>query len=231
MNVAPAARRLALSTALPAILCVMLAGCGAWTETLTFGGPKGRLSIQADTPTDAGPKIEGRFDTAVYAADDEQTLHALLIEGPPEDPTQVVHIRMFWKPMAGRTPFDPSATNSSVRYIVFREGQVGFYGGGGLMQPRDTPGEKRFEGTLRNATLRLLDATEGFDAEPIGINALSEGQFDAELDRVRTLRLLRQVSQVLEDRLGYPRMVGAIAALSEADDEASVGAAPSGVAR
>lgn len=186
-----------------------LAGCGGWTDTLTFGGPKGELAIAPDTPEDKGEEIEGDFDTAVYAAEDSQTLHALLIAGPIEDPTQVAHIRMFWKPMAGRTPFDPSATNCSVRYILFREGEVGLYGGGGLLQPKDTPGAERFDGVLRNATLRLLDATEGFDAAPIGSNALAEGEFDAVNDRVRTLRLLRQVSQVLEDRLGYPRMVGA----------------------
>lgn len=201
-----------------------LTGCAGWANTLTFGGPKGELAIKPDTPADEGPAIEGRFDTAVYAAEDSQTLHALLIAGPIDDPQQVAHLRMFWKPMAGRTPFDPSATNCSVRYIVFRDGEVGLYGGGGLLQPKDTPGADRFDGVLRNATLRLMDATEGFDRAPIGANALAEGKFDAEHNRIRTLRLLRQVSQVLEDRLGYPRMVGrfdGLAAAVDAMDESS----------
>jgi len=199
------------------VSAAMLPGCGGWMETMVFGGPKGQLAIEADRPA-GGEPVAGRFETAVYAADDAQTLHALLIEGPADDPRQVVHVRMFWKPMAGKTPFDPSATNCSVRYILFDGEEVGFYGGGGLLQPRDRAGEARFSATLRNATLRLLDATEGYDSAPVGFNALAEGRFDATHDEVRTLRLLRRVSRAVEDRLGYPRMVGSFAALPGGDE-------------
>jgi len=192
------------------LLTLMLAtgGCsdlGRIGDFTTFYLPRGDLSLR--NPDDPDTVVRaGAFDIAIYAVEDAETAHVLLVEGSEDDPKQVVHIKMFWRPRAARTPFDPTATNTSIRYVMFEGEQVAIFGGGGLLRPHDLPGDERWGGTLYNATLRLLDQTGEFDAD-LGDNALAIGAFKAERDELRTLGLLRKITGIVEDRLGYPRLV------------------------
>jgi hypothetical protein len=195
------------------VLVLMLAalatgGCsdlGRIGDFTTFYLPRGDLSLRNPDDPDA-VVMPGAFDIAVYSVQDPETAHVLLIEGTEDDPKQVVHIKMFWRPRAARTPFDPTATNTTVRYVIFDGDQVAIFGGGGLLRPNDIPGDDRWGGTLDNATLRLLDQTDKFDAG-LGHTALAIGGFKAERDEMRTLALLRKVTGIVEDKLGYPRLV------------------------
>ncbi len=148
----------------------------------------------------------GRFDTAVYTATDLQNAELLLVDGPADAATRVMHIRMFWKSAAGRTPFDPSATNAAVRYITFTGDDVTIYGGGGLMSPRGTMGEGNLSVLLENATLRMMDASSGVDvdaSEPI----VAEGTFSARLDQQQMRELRHKIQQRVNEKLGYSRVV------------------------
>ena len=173
---------------------VCLGGCGS-TGSLSV------RSAELNNPT----TITGDFNTAIYAVKDMQTLHVLLIDGTVDAPKQVVHIQMFWSPRAGRTPFDPSATNATVRYFVFDGDQVGCFGGGGLLRPGDTPGDATFRGTLRNATLRLMHASKDFD-NPLG-SAVAAGSFTATRDDEKTLALVTKLQTLISGKLGYPVVV------------------------
>ncbi len=180
---------------------VMLAGCG---------GPGGALTIRS-TELGNDAMLAGDFDTAVYAASGQQRLDLVLLAGPAESPRRAMHVRMFWKPMAGATPFDPSATNTTVRLMVFEGEEAGVYAGGGLLRPRSKVGKEQFKATLRNATLRLLDATEAY-RDPLGA-AVAAGDITARRHDERTEELLRQLARHLEQRFGYPVMAGADSAM------------------
>ncbi|MHB1156461.1 MAG: hypothetical protein ACYC26_06440 [Phycisphaerales bacterium] len=184
------------------VMCLLCAAMG-----LGGCGSAGALSVRS-AALDNTTTIQGNFDTAIYAVQDAQTLHVLLIDGPVDAPRQVVHIQMFWAPMAGKTPFDASATNASVRYIVFDGDKIGCYGGGGLLRPRQTPGDSTFHATLHNATLRLLSAGEGFE-NTLGV-AVAEGSFTAQRDDEKTLELVRKFQTMVSEKLGYPKMVMAV---------------------
>ena len=149
--------------------------------------------------------LRGDFDTAVYSFDGRNNVNVLLLEGPADDPSQVVHIRMHWMPRAGSTPVDPSATNASVRYLIFTEEAAGMYSGAGFLSPRDGPGGERFTAALRSAALRLEDRTEDFN-DRLGV-AHASGSFSARHAPHLTARLLRMVQVRLQERLGYPRFV------------------------
>ena len=165
----------------------------------------GPLTIQTAVGENQLPDA-GPFDTAVYTASDAQNLEVLLVDGPIDNPTRVMHVRMFWKSRAGKTPFDPSATNSTVRYIVFNHDGVSIYGGGGLLSPRDTLGSGSIGALLENASLRLMDTssdTRLAGAEPL----LAEGTFSAQRDKLAMREMRQKIQQLVNDRLGYTRVV------------------------
>lgn len=151
--------------------------------------------------------LEGSFDTAVYEVDDANSLHVMLIAGDPVSPTRAMHVRMFWWPRAGRTPIDERAANVIVRYVVFEGEAVGVYGGAGFLLPHSKPGAANFRASLRDAALRLADATDGYE-DAIGL-AVASGSITARRDSIETKRLLRQLELQLHERLGYPRFVHA----------------------
>lgn len=183
------------------------AGCASWRK-----GDFSKLSIRAQERN--GPEIEGEFDTAVYAFEDRSTLTAVLIDGEPASPRQAVIVRMFWRPLAGRTPISSRATNATIHYLVFPpsprddgSGPVAVYSGAGYVFPRDDFGENKLEASLWDATVLLADRSEDF-RDVLGPSTI-RGTFTAKHDETRTLRLITELNQTVSDRLGYPRLVEA----------------------
>jgi hypothetical protein len=168
--------------------------------------PANELSIRSATRDDVAEQTI-QYDVALYSVIDPETVDVVLIDGTVEAPVAYAHIRMFWRSMPGKTPYDPSATNCSVRYVTFSETGTALYGGGGLLRPRSRAGVDRYTATLRNATLRLLDASEDFDKlQDLG-TAILEGKFTVERDEQRTAQIVQQMTKLVSEKLGYPRLV------------------------
>jgi hypothetical protein len=171
---------------------------------LTLGGCAGG-TLAVRSTGDERAELTGNFATAVYSFADKNNLDVLLIEGEPESPTQAVHIRMYWQPLAGRTPIDVRATNATINYVVFTGDGAGVYSGAGFLFPQNNPGGGIFTASLRSTAVRLLDASGNF-ADRLG-RADATGSFSAKRDDAATQRLLRDVQVYLRDQLGYPRFV------------------------
>ena len=192
--------------------CLLLAvaigagsGCTSWRQ-----GDFSQLSIRSQESN--GLEVKGEFDTAVYSFDDRSTMTAVLIDGDPSSPRQAVVVRMFWKPIAGRTPISSRATNATIHYLVFAPsprddvpGPVAVYSGAGYVFPRDDFGESELEASLWDATVVLADRSEDF-RDVLGPASI-RGKFTAEHDETRTLELITRLNQTVSDRLGYPRLV------------------------
>lgn len=86
----------------------------------------------------------------------------------------IVHVHMFIKPYAGRTPIESTAANASMRWAVLSDGEIGVYTGAGFVFPGRSLLGSKISGTVRDATLRLTRATEGFH-DPLGPSSLSMG--------------------------------------------------------
>lgn len=194
------------------LACLLLAsaigagsGCASWRK-----GDFSQLSIRSQEAN--GLEVEGEFDTAVYSFEDRSTLTAVLIDGDVASPRQAVIVRMFWKPIAGRTPISGRATNATIHYLVFApsprdngSGPVAVYSGAGYVFPRDDFGERELVASLWDATVVLADRSEDF-RDVLG-PAVIRGKFTAEHNETRTLELITRLNQSVSDRLGYPRLV------------------------
>lgn len=101
----------------------------------------------------------------------------------------IVHLHLFIRPYAGRTPIEPTAANAAVRWAVLAEGELGVYTGAGFVLPNRTITGDKLTGNLSGATLRLTHATPGFH-DALGPSRLSMG-FTAERDE-ETARALAQ---------------------------------------
>ena len=154
----------------------------------------------------------GRFVTAFYAQNKSAETSFFLSDVPLEqllsgrvDQGLVVHLDLLWIPEAGATPMDSSATNATIRYIVIAPGEVGIYGGAGFAVPHGEPGQDTLSVSLRDASLTLLESTDGF------VDLLSParltGDFTAVLDSRRARQIHYAVSQLVTDALGRSRLV------------------------
>lgn len=175
-------RSLALLCAAALPLGAALSGCSA-DGGLSLGamgsGPGSFSIVSASRST----RLDAAFTTAVYSYTDENTadlyltdldstqIQAILAgqdrsEVAPEG-AQLLHIHLFLTPRAGRTPIDFTASNTTLTHIVLAGDAVGIYGGGGFLLPSRVftrePGADRFGGQIRDATLRFLTGTPGFE--------------------------------------------------------------------
>jgi hypothetical protein len=180
-----------------------LAGCSA-------GGPSGTLLAES---LGTSPVVLPReYVTAFYAVRNATETSFFLADVTLEEILSgtvnrgnVVHIDLLWVPKAGSTPMDSSATNVSIRYVVFADGEVGVYGGAGFALPDGRAGAATMGLELRDASLTLLDATDGF------VDLLSParltGRVAARLNEKRTQQMQYAVSQMVTNALGHSRFV------------------------
>jgi hypothetical protein len=210
------------------LVLVLLAagGCSWWQPQnwrtmpsvfTMFGGSGGELNVKSISDRDV--TLRGGFESGIYTVADQNTATIILYDGPPQNPSQAVTIRMFWSPHAGRTPIDPTATNATIQYVIFGEAgkEIGIYSGAGHLYPNSTVGSDLFTGSVWQSTLRIADKTDGFN-DTIGLARL-EGKFTVSRDDVNLNTALHTLNQQVRERLGRARMVDS-SDTNKADDEA-----------
>ncbi len=192
-----------------AVFSVVVFGCAAGSDP-----NDGNLTIQRRADPD--DISAGGFDRGIYSFDGPSVLTVLLTEGPADHPNRALIVRMFWKPKAASTPLDETATNATVQYIVFSDGddagvsntpqrQVGIYSGGGFLFPETEPGGAVLTANLWQATLSLADKSEGFE-DVLGPSIL-RGRFNAQRDDEGMIDAVRRVNIAVSEALGVPRFV------------------------
>ncbi|MCG8511126.1 MAG: hypothetical protein MI741_18055, partial [Rhodospirillales bacterium] len=150
---------------------------------------------------------------------DDNSVTVVLLDGPANNPRQAITLRMFWRPRAGLTPLDAEATNATMHYIVFpleaeagndtpmnaTRAPIGIYTGAGFLYPKRSPGAEDLLANVWDASLRLTDAGEGF-VDLLGPATIT-GDLRATRDDAGVQDAIRQLNQLVADRLGYPRLV------------------------
>ncbi|MBA4028341.1 MAG: hypothetical protein C0475_04290 [Planctomyces sp.] len=166
------------------------AGCSARAWTLGFADVVQGPGTVRLVSSDGAASLPGDLSLAVYSYVDENILDVYLTDMPIERLAneaddlgdlsgQMVHVRVFVRPLPGRTPVDPAACNAGVRHAVFAFGAVGLYGGGGFVDPGEVGGAV-FKATVWRAPVRLNRAGGGF-VDALGPSVLS-GRMSASLD-------------------------------------------------
>lgn len=169
------------------------------------GGPRsttgGKIAVGSITQKDA--TATSGFQHGIYSFKDQNTITAVLYDGPVDNPSQVLVIRMLWKPRAAKTPISADATNASIRYITFSgEGnrEVGIYGGGGFMYPKSKLGRQSTSASVWDATLKLTEHSAGFE-DKLGLATVS-GDFSANRDDEGTEAAIGRINAMVRERLG-----------------------------
>jgi hypothetical protein len=187
-------RRALAALTIGVVLLSALSGCA---------GP-GSLRFQA---IDGHATLAPRFATAVYSFQDENTIDIVLSDlpldfllGATSDDLQrasgsLVHIHHFYSPMAGRTTLGASGSNSTVRHVVFAGGEVGVYGGGGLVRAGSNSGGSALSVRVTGGTSRLIESTPGF-SDQLGVSTF-DGRVRAERNDTAADRLTRVVQGTL----------------------------------
>lgn len=166
-------------------------------------GQSGALTVRSEL--DPENKLEGDFTTAIYGFQDQHTLNILLVEGNIKQVQQAVHIRMFWRPVAGATPVDRNSINTTVRYLIFTGPDVGVYDGAGFMLPSTKPGAQTMKATIQEAALRLQDSSVNFK-DRLGLAKMA-GNITVRRDEAMTQKVLEDLQKKVAERLGYRRFV------------------------
>jgi hypothetical protein len=169
-------------------------------------------ALRAESLGDDPARFTSRFQTACFAyspgaetsflltdLSDEELLDGSIRNG------QVLHLSLLWEPKPGATPMDSSATNVVVHYVILSNGELGIYEGGGFAVLSGSPRAGRVSLTMRDASIRLLEATEGF------VDRLSParmtGRFAASRDDERAHLIRLATSQIVTNALGRTRFV------------------------
>jgi len=168
----------------------------------------GKLAIHS--ARDPKTALKSGFESGIYRLDDRANITILLFDGPADDPTQAVTIRVHWAPRTARTPLDPGATNATIRYIIFGgedHRQVGIYSGAGYLYPRGRFGQGHLAFNVWQANLRLTDSSGGFN-DLLG-QARLKGTFTAHRGDQAMPEAMRRLNILISRRLGYPQYVHA----------------------
>ncbi|HMN95416.1 MAG TPA: hypothetical protein PKC43_04295 [Phycisphaerales bacterium] len=191
----------------------LLRGIGA-AAAVALGAcsaPAGKGSVALTGQGRDPAVLKGSFQLAAYAVGPIQTsvymtdLPIDTLVGDEPITGQIVHVELLWKPIAGRTPVESTATNASIRHVVFAAGEVGVYGGAGFVSVRGTPGTSQLSLRIYDASMALLESTPGF--VDVLTPAMLDGRVVAIASEERTLRVRRVVSQLVTNAFGETRIV------------------------
>ncbi|MDP6600705.1 MAG: hypothetical protein QGH76_00255 [Phycisphaerales bacterium] len=115
------------------------------------------------------------------------------------DTGQVMHLELLWLPRAGNTPIDATATNVAIRHVVFANGEVGLYAGGGFGWPHGSP-DTALRLSMEQATIALKASTPGFEdlLSPATMSGSIGGTADPELAARISAAVDKLVSKAIE---------------------------------
>ncbi len=159
----------------------------------TTGACAGSGSSLRVTSLEQDSMLAPGFNTVVFVSEDKNVADIYITDLPrsvwqdgggvaiPDGVSgSAIHIHQFYRPHVTRTPIATSASNLTIQMLVISGDQVGLYGGGGFLLPKGSATNNRYGGQIRDASLRLLNATPGF-ADLLGASELN-GRISARKD-------------------------------------------------
>lgn len=133
----------------------VLGGCGGFKP----------LRIAPSRPN--VPAVEPRFTQAAYRVDRDQTYHFILWNATTGrgggNVEQVLIMRVFWRPVGGKTSLNPDSVNATFRYLVMTPTAVAQYEGAGFVRLEDKPGAEKMDARIVSGDLVLSESTAAFN--------------------------------------------------------------------
>ena len=197
----------ALGAAIPAAVAATVLAASGCRGIL--GGSDPQLdSLDEQRVRMSLPVVEGAY--AVHPSEASLLFSSEAFERfaePPRGDAFVLHAQLLWVPKPGTTPIDPTATNVTLRWIVFAGGEVGVYGGAGFCWPDGEIGEDPVTLDIEASTLSLIASTPDFvdQASPASIS----GRFRAPYRPAAALEMRQRVSRLVTEAVGRAYWVDA----------------------
>jgi len=181
------------------------------------GGPLVAQSLKEHPVTLPLGSLNGFYashDNGAYAFFLSDIPLAALLDGSATDGI-FLHVDLHWIPKPGKTPFDITATNATIRLVIVANGEIGIYGGAGFARPQGKPKSEKGSGdaeaifewglSFRQSSLTLLDHSDGFRdlLSPCEIS----GALRATLNPTKSHRMQVAASQFVTNMLGKTRFV------------------------
>lgn len=177
-----AARTLIAAIAIAAVLV----GCGARHSSVKIKSYKDPYF----------PETYGvNFDECVFRTDAGGDYHLVALairqtEGGGEI-RQYLDVHVYWKPVPGKTPSNPSTLDATLCYTIQSPSGVAIYRGSGFVYLKKRRWSDKLIGALESGSLRL-DTQIGGTAEFIGDSTIT-GTLIARPDSNRAVDLMREI--------------------------------------
>ena len=192
-----AARTLIAAIAIAAVLV----GCGARHSSAKIKSYKDPYF----------PETYGvNFDECVFRTDAGGDYHLVALairqtEGGGEI-RQYLDVHVYWKPVPGKTPSNPSTLDATLCYAIQSPSGVAIYRGSGFVYLKERRWSDKLIGKLESGRLRL-DTRIGSAAEFIGDATMSKLSQAYLMSNARVLRLREMTDLEPQKRLRNPRSV------------------------
>ncbi len=193
-------RRVLLLLGCAVAACVQC-GCGGGVlgTGLHIGGGGAVRIVSPSKNVELRPKLvtkiyrHGDKNTADFYLSDlsEEQLLAWLRGTDTDASGNLIHIHMFLRPKAGRTPIDYTASNIAITHTVIAGGVYGIYGGGGFMLPSGKSGAKSMGGNVRDASLKFIRGSDGF------VDLVEAAVFSGAISAKRDDELAQQIGTLI----------------------------------
>jgi hypothetical protein len=171
-----------------ALRLMMVAAVAVW-----LGGCTAYRVLQIEPVAKKGTVIAPKFTESYYYVDRDETVYFVMRSSTVDKATgkaveQIATLRVFWRPVGGKTSMDPSSLNATYRYVLMTPDTVGMYEGAGFVRLWGKNGAKKLEGRLMDGDLRLTQSSANF-VDNLG-RARVRGNFAATYDDVKAMDML-----------------------------------------
>jgi hypothetical protein len=158
------------------VVCSALAGCGA-----------GGHPLRIEPVGSKAAAYQPNFKQIYYRVDRDNNVY-FYTKAPlqkAKNVEQTLVMRVFWKPIGGKTSLNATALNSTFRYVIYNATGAGSYEGAGFVRFYGKIGKRDLSVRVIDGDLRLTEATSAF------VDTLKRsrfrGKFTAHRDDGRTL--------------------------------------------
>jgi hypothetical protein len=174
-------KHVALPSLLLAALAASATGCAAYRP------------LQIEPVARKGYVVSPKFSQGYYYADRDNNLYYLLrsrgVDPATRKPVdQLLTVRIFWRPIGGKTTLDPTGLNATWRYVLMTPDSVGMYEGAGFVRLFGKTGRRRLPARIMDGDLRLTQSSANFQ-DTLG-RARIRGNISALFDDVRAREML-----------------------------------------
>ena len=154
-----------------------------------------QLQIQ---PARKAPAIAPRFTESYYSYDRDQNLTFIMRSKGNDQATgkpieQLTTMRVFWRPKGGVTTMNPTALNTTIRYVVMTPDSLGIYEGAGFVRLNSRTGAGKLQARMMDADVRLTQKSDSF-VDTLG-RAHMSGYFSAIFNDEKTAEMMLAAQQ------------------------------------